>query len=115
MVQIHTFTNPFLGFASDAIPHWITLEQSCLHNYWEWLSWQQETMQKNYQDTQHVMTHFMQLAANPSHLHRYIRRNWQKPYIHLNAQAITSMRLLSKFMIQNWCTWQTAIMPEQKH
>lgn len=91
--------------------HWFESQQKFWQEYWEWASWQQQMMQQNFQDSSRFMMHCMQLSANPQKLARYIRMNWQKPYLTLNAQALTSSRLLSKMMMD--CL-NTSQKPEDK-
>jgi hypothetical protein len=137
MTQVHTFSNPFLNHKQEkntshqddsafsnykTMPwlhgaqmggHWFESGQKFWQEYWEWASWQQQIMQQNIQDGSRLMMHCMQLSANPQKLARYMRMNWQKPYLTLNAQALTSSRLLTKMMTDCMSTVQKH--EEKKH
>ncbi|MGD9592367.1 MAG: hypothetical protein AB7V32_07600 [Candidatus Berkiella sp.] len=145
MAQVHPFTNPFFRSATFDSNHsndaqfnpygnffnfhgqspwensakmsqdWFELSQQCWQAFSELATWQQQTLHQNMLDSAQVMMHCMQLSTNPTHLYRYIRRNWQKPYMTLGAQSLTAAKLLTKLMTNNMCTWQNAFHKHQSH
>lgn len=102
----NTKNNPFA--ASEMSQHWVEFQQKLWQDAMEYFSWQQNTMQQNMVDSAKVMMHCMQLSANPPHLYRYIRRNWQKPYATLGAQSIHGAKLYTQLLTDSLCAWQKA-------
>lgn len=94
--------------------HWFECQQKFWKEYMEWATWQQQTMRQSMMDSSHWMMHCMQLSGQPEKLHRYLRLNWQKPYLAMSSQAVTSNRMLMHIMIDNWCTWQK-VMSQSEH
>ncbi len=86
--------------------HWFECQQRFWQQYLEWATWQQQTMHQSMMDSSRWMMHCMQLSNQPEKLHRYLRLNWQKPYLSMASQAVASNRMLMHLMIDNWCTWQ---------
>ncbi len=123
-------TNPFtpyqtfLGFNTKHNPwnftqlssqNWFAVQQKFWQDYIELVTWQQRTLQQNMVDSAQAMMHCMQLSAKPTHLFRYIRRNWQKPYVTLGAQTMNASRLYTKFMTDSLYTWQKTFSSHQPH
>ncbi|MBS0286539.1 MAG: hypothetical protein JSR17_04535 [Proteobacteria bacterium] len=137
MAQVHPFTNPFLKStqgsssfkpadpfmpyqaffafnaknnpfaANEMSQHWAESQRKLWQDAMEYFSWQQNTMQQNMVDSGKVMMHCMQLSANPPHLYRYIRRNWQKPYVTLGAQYLHGAKLYTQLISDYLCAVQT--------
>ncbi len=99
--------NPW-AFPMNMSQNWVEYQQKYWQEYMEFFTWQQQTLHQNLVDSAQVAMHCMQLSSNPSHLVRYIRRNWQKPYMTLGAQSLHATKLMTKIMTNNMCAWQNA-------
>ncbi len=107
-------TNPWTS-AHTLTQSWIELQQRFWQEYTEWFTWQQQTMQQNMVDSANIMMHCMQLSAKPTHMYRYMRRNWQKPYVNLGAQTLNASRLYTKLMTDSLYAWQKAFSAHKVH
>ncbi|MBN9286521.1 MAG: hypothetical protein BGO43_06435 [Gammaproteobacteria bacterium 39-13] len=85
---------------------WVALQQKFWQGYMEWISWQQHVMQENFQENMRLIMHSLQLSSDPNTFYRYMRFNWQKPYLNLGAQTLSSTRLMTRLMLESWCAWQ---------
>jgi hypothetical protein len=136
MAQLHSFSNPFdfkqyaeqfkfpmseefgmhnfaqwmnqgpWNFSQQLFENYYPLQKKCWDNYWKWANWTQSNVQLSAFETSRWMMHCMQLAPEPNTLFRYLRMNWQKPYLSLSSQSISSTRLLSRLTAENLSFWQ---------
>lgn len=90
--------------------HWLqgyqASQQHLLQGWWDYLTWQQWSLQRSFFDGIRWYTHCLQLTQQPQTLYRYTRMNWQKPYLGLNAQAVTANRLLTGVWTDSLQAWQ---------
>lgn len=105
--------NPTWLYNPEFSQNWISLQQKLWQEYMEWLSWQQRAMQENFQESIRLMMHCLQLSSHPNTLYRYMRFNWQKPYLNLSAQTLSSTRLMTRMMIDSWCAWQKLFLKHE--
>ena len=82
------------------------VQQQFLQGWWDYLTWQQWSLQQAIYDNSRWVTHMMQLTQQPQTLYRYTRMNWQKPYLGLHAQSLTGTRLLTQLWTDTFSAWQ---------
>jgi hypothetical protein len=93
---------------------WLEVQQTFWQRYCDWLSWQQFVAQEGTKDNLRGLEHTLQLTSQPLTLYRYLRLNWQKPYLHFGSHALTSSRLLSRAFTDSWATWQRTVENSRK-
>ncbi len=106
--NLNSKNNPW-GKTAKMSQDWFEFQQKYWQEYMELATWGQQTFHQNLVDSAHAMMHCMQLSTNPAHMYRYIRRNWQKPYMAMGAQSLTATKMLTKLMTQNMAAWQQAM------
>jgi len=84
-------------------------QQQFLQGWWDYLTWQQCSLQQAFYDNSRWVTHLMQLTQQPQTLYRYTRMNWQKPYLGLRAQSVTGTRLLTQLWADTFSAWQQLV------
>ncbi len=94
-------------------PNWLQgfqgVQQQFMQGWWDYLTWQQWSLQQAFYDNSRWLTHLMQLTQQPQTLYRYTRMNWQKPYLSLHAQSVTGTRLLTQLWTDTFKAWQQII------
>ncbi len=93
-------------FTQDWLQGYQAVQQHLLQGWWDYLTWQQWSLQRSLSDGIRWYTHCLQLTQQPQTLYRYTRMNWQKPYLGLNAQAVTATRLLTGLWTDSLQAWQ---------
>lgn len=93
-------------FTQDWLQGFQTVQQHLLQGWWDYLTWQQWSLQRSLFDGIRWYTHCLQLTQQPQTLYRYTRKNWQKPYLDLNEQAVTATRLFSEIWTDSLQAWQ---------
>lgn len=83
-----------------------SLQQQFMQGYWDWLTWRQWSWQQAFYDNARWFNHCLELTQEPKTLYRYTRMNWQKPYLELSAQSVTSARLLTKLWLDTFTSLQ---------
>lgn len=102
----HTKENDPYHFSNNWLQELQSLQQQFLQGYWDWLTWRQWTWQQALYDNARWFNHCLELTQEPKTLYRYTRMNWQKPYLELSAQSVTSTRLLTKLWLDTFTTLQ---------
>ena len=92
--------------AQHSLQTYFSMQQKLQENTIEWVMWQQMAYQQSMMESARWLTHCMQLTNEPQTLFRYLRMNWQKPYLELGTQAVTSSKLLSHMWTTYLSEWQ---------
>lgn len=85
------------------------ISQQFLQGWWDLIAWQHWSWQQALYENSRWLSHCMQLTRQPQTLYRYTRMNWQKPLLGLNAQALTSTRLMTQLWVDTFNAWQQTV------
>lgn len=103
--KINDAYHPY-AFDQNAFQNFQALQQQFMQGYWDWFTWRQWSSQQAFYDNVRWFNHCLELTQEPKTLYRYTRMNWQKPYLGLSEQSITSTRLLTKLWLNTFAFWQ---------
>ncbi len=92
-------------FSQNWLQGYQAMQQHLLQGWWDYLTWQQWSLQRSLFDAIRWYTHCLQLTGHPQTFYRYTRMNWQKPYLGLNAQAVTAAKLLTGLWTDSLQAW----------
>jgi hypothetical protein len=101
--------SPF--FMSHKLLHtWFEMNQKFWQNYVDYTMWRNKALLEMMIESSRWVMHSAQLMGNPQAYHRYLRANWQKPFMSLNAHALTSARMLTHMFMENGTYFQKTMM-----
>ncbi|MCS5710065.1 hypothetical protein [Candidatus Berkiella aquae] len=98
--------HPYATFNQEWLQNYQAIQQHFWQGWWDWLTWQQWSLQQAAHENARWFTHCMELRQQPQTLYRYTRMNWQKPYLGMNAQMLTSARILTQLWTDTFKAWQ---------
>lgn len=111
-----TSISPF--FMSPQLLHvWFEMNQKFWQSYLEFALWRNKTLYETFFESSRWMMHSGQFMGNPQVYYRYLRANWQKPFVSFSAQALNSARMLTHMFIENSTYFQKTManmMKEQE-
>lgn len=106
--------NPF-ATSQHIFENYYPVQKKCWDNYWTWANWTLSSLHETSFEASRLMMHCIQLSPEPHTLFRYLRMNWQKPYLSLSAQAISAARLFTQLSSENYNYWQGMSQGENMH
>ena len=94
-------------FMSHKLLHtWFEMNQKFWQNYLEYAMWRNKALLEMMFESTRWAMHSTQLMGNPQAYQRYLRANWQKPFMSVNAQALNSARTWTHLMMDNSAYFQ---------
>lgn len=110
----HAHYSPFL-MSHTMLHKWFEMYQKFWLNWFEFRMWQNKSLMDAIFQSSRWYMHSFQLMGHPQIFSRYLRANWQKPFMAFNAQTLSAARLMTHMMMENGMFFQKAMSEAVKN